>query len=115
MQGCFVSDDEVQRIIDYWKSQGKPEYLAPEGFMVETESKTESSGPDDELFVDAGRMIMDTGMASVSFLQRKFKLGYARAARLMDLLEDNGVVGGYEGSKPRQILMTKEEFEERYG
>ncbi|MEA4902789.1 DNA translocase FtsK [Desulfitobacterium sp.] len=115
VQGCFVSDDEVQRIIDYWKSQGKPEYLAPEGFMVETESKTESSGPDDELFVDAGRMIMDTGMASVSFLQRKFKLGYARAARLMDLLEDNGVVGGYEGSKPRQILMTKEEFEERYG
>lgn len=115
VQGCFVADDEVQRIIDYWKSQGKPEYLAPEGFMVETESKTESSGPDDELFVDAGRMIMDTGMASVSFLQRKFKLGYARAARLMDLLEDNGVVGGYEGSKPRQILMTKEEFEERYG
>lgn len=115
VQGCFVSDDEVQRIIDYWKSQGKPEYLAPEGFLVETETKTESAGPDDELFLDAGRMIINTGMASVSFLQRKLKLGYARAARLMDLLEDNGVVGGYEGSKPRQILMTREEFEERFG
>lgn len=115
VQGCYVSDDEVQRTIDYWKSQGKPEYLAPEGFFIETDPKTDSAGPDDELFIDAGRMIMNTGMASVSFLQRKFKLGYARAARLMDLLEDNGVVGGYEGSKPRQILMTKEEFDERFG
>ncbi|HVJ48800.1 DNA translocase FtsK [Desulfitobacterium sp.] len=115
VQGCFVADDEVQRIIDYWKAQGKPEYLDPEGFLAEMETKNEGAGPDDELFVDAGRMIMNTGMASVSFLQRKFKLGYARAARLIDLLEDNGVVGGYEGSKPRQILMTKEEFEERFG
>lgn len=115
VQGCFVSDDEVQRVIGYWKSQGKPEYLDPEGFLSETETKVESSGFEDELFIDAGRLIMNTGMASVSFLQRKLKLGYARAARLIDLLEENGVVGGYEGSKPRQILMTMEEFEERFG
>ncbi|WP_434512573.1 DNA translocase FtsK [Desulfitobacterium sp. AusDCA] len=114
VQGCFVSDDEVQRVISYWKSQGKPEYLDPEGFLAETETKVESSGFEDELFIDAGRLIMNTGMASVSFLQRKLKLGYARAARLIDLLEENGVVGGYEGSKPRQILMTMEEFEERF-
>lgn len=115
VQGCFVSDDEVQRVISYWKAQGKPEYLDPEGFLAETETKVESSGFEDELFIDAGRLIMNTGMASVSFLQRKLKLGYARAARLIDILEENGVVGGYEGSKPRQILMTIEEFEERFG
>lgn len=115
VQGCFVSDDEVQRAIDYWKTQGKPEYLAPEGFFVESDSKTETSGPDDELFAQAGRLIINMGMASVSFLQRKLKLGYARAARLMDLLEENDVVGGYEGSKPRHILMTIEEFDERFG
>lgn len=115
VQGCYVSDDEVQRVISYWKAQGKPEYLDPEGLLAVAETKIESSGPDDELFVDAGRMLINTGMASVSFLQRKLKLGYARAARLMDLLEENGVVGGYEGSKPRQVLMALEEFEERFG
>lgn len=116
VQGCMVTDEEVQRVIVHWKSQGSPEYLDPEGFIgTNSSGKGESAGPDDELFVEAGHLIITTGMASVSYLQRKLKLGYARAARLIDLLEDNGVVGGYEGSKPRQILLTLEEFEERFG
>jgi DNA segregation ATPase FtsK/SpoIIIE, S-DNA-T family len=116
VQGCMVKDEEVQRVISFWKAQGRPEYLDPEGFTMTTGSeRTESSGPDDELFAEAAHLIITTGMASVSFLQRKLKLGYARAARLMDLLEENGVVGGYEGSKPRQILLSIEEFEDRFG
>lgn len=116
VQGCMVSDEEVQRVISFWKSQGRPEYLDPEGFTsVASAGKTEGSGIDDELFVDAGRLILTMGVASVSYLQRKLKIGYARAARLMDLLEENGIVGGYEGSKARQILITLEEFEERFG
>lgn len=116
VQGCWVSDDEVQRMISFWKAQGRPEYLDPEGFTSMMSSpKAEGAGPEDELFTEAGRLIITTGMASVSFLQRKLKLGYARAARLMDLLEENGVVGGYEGSKPRQVLLSIEEFEERFG
>lgn len=116
VQGCLVTDDEVHKVIAHWKSQGSPEYLDPEGFIgTNSSGKGESAGPDDELFVEAGHLIITTGMASVSYLQRKLKLGYARAARLIDLLEDNGVVGGYEGSKPRQILLTLEEFEERFG
>ncbi|WP_019850583.1 DNA translocase FtsK [Desulfitobacterium sp. PCE1] len=116
VQGCMVADEEVQKVIAHWKAQGSPEYLDPEGFLSANPSgKSEGAGPDDELFIEAGHLIINTGMASVSYLQRKLKLGYARAARLIDLLEDNGVVGGYEGSKPRQILLTLEEFEERFG
>lgn len=116
VQGCMVADDEVQKVITHWKSQGSPEYLDPEGFLnAGSSGKSEGVGPDDELFMEAGHLIITTGMASVSYLQRKLKLGYARAARLIDLLEEHGVVGGYEGSKPRQILLTLEEFEERFG
>ncbi|TWH56202.1 DNA translocase FtsK [Desulfitobacterium sp. LBE] len=116
VQGCMVADDEVQKVITHWKSQGSPEYLDPEGFLnAGSSGKSEGVGPDDELFMEAGHLIITTGMASVSYLQRKLKLGYARAARLIDLLEEHGVVGGYEGSKPRQILLTMDEFEERFG
>ncbi|SHN87448.1 DNA translocase FtsK [Desulfitobacterium chlororespirans] len=116
VQGCMVADDEVQKVITHWKAQGSPEYLDPEGFLnAGSSGKSEGVGPDDELFMEAGHLIITTGMASVSYLQRKLKLGYARAARLIDLLEEHGVVGGYEGSKPRQILLTMDEFEERFG
>ncbi len=116
VQGCLVTDDEVQRVIRHWKGLGKPEYLDPERLFEETTAKSEDShGPDDAVFIDAGQLFIRTGMASVSFLQRRLKLGYTRAARLMDMLEEQGVVGGYEGSKPRQVLLTLEEFNERFG
>ncbi|EHQ90075.1 DNA translocase FtsK [Desulfosporosinus youngiae] len=115
VQGCLVTDEEVQRVIMHWKESGKPEYLDPERLFAETTLKNEeSNGPDDALFIDAGQLFIRTGIASVSFLQRRLKLGYTRAARLMDMLEEQGVVGGYEGSKPRQVLLTLEEFNERF-
>lgn len=115
VQGCLVTDDEVQRVIEHWKRQGKPEYLDPEMFSEIPLKSEESNGSDDALFIEAGQLFIKTGMASVSFLQRRLKLGYTRAARLMDMLEEQGVVGGYEGSKPRQVLLTFEEFNERFG
>jgi len=116
VQGCLVTDDEVQRVIKHWKGLGKPEYLDPERLFEETTVKNEeTNGADDAVFIEAGQLFIRTGMASVSFLQRRLKLGYTRAARLMDMLEEQGVVGGYEGSKPRQVLLTLEEFNERFG
>jgi len=116
VQGCLVTDDEVQRVITHWKELGRPEYLDPEHLFAETTVRNEeSNGPDDVLFIAAGQLFIRTGIASVSFLQRKLKLGYTRAARLMDMLQEQGVVGTYEGSKPRQVLFTLEEFNERFG
>lgn len=116
VQGCLVTDDEVGKVIRHWKQQGSPEYLDPDRLFSDNGSKNEeSSTMDDELFADAARLLITTKMASTSFLQRRMKLGYSRAARLIDLLEEQGIVGPYEGSKPRQILMTLEEFNERFG
>ena len=116
VQGCLVTDDEVQRVITHWKGLGRPEYLDPEHLFAETSVKNEeSNGQSDALFIDAGQLFIRTNIASVSFLQRKLKLGYTRAARIMDMLQEQGVVGTYEGSKPRQVLLTLEEFNERFG
>lgn len=116
VQGCLVTDEEVQKIIAHWKNLGKPEYLDPERLFAETPEKNEEgNGPDDALFFEAGKLCLKSGIASTSFLQRRLKLGYTRAARLMDMLEDQGVVGAYEGSKPRQVLITMDEFLERFG
>lgn len=116
VQGCLVTDDEVLRVITHWKGLGRPEYLDPEHLFAESALKNEeSNGPDDVLFIDAGQLFIRTGIASVSFLQRKLKLGYTRAARLMDMLQEQGVVGTYEGSKPRQVLLSLDEFNERFG
>ncbi|MGI6119747.1 MAG: DNA translocase FtsK, partial [Desulfosporosinus sp.] len=116
VQGCLVTDDEVKRVITHWKELGEPEYLNPEHLFTETTPSNEKcNGQDDALFIDAGRLFIKTGIASISYLQRKLKLGYTRAARLMDMLQEQGVVGAYEGSKPRQILLTLEEFNERFG
>lgn len=116
VQGCLVTDDEVERVIRHWKELGRPDYLDPEHLFAETTLKNEEgNGPDDVLFIDAGQLFIRTGIASVSFLQRKLKLGYTRAARLMDMLQEQGVVGTYEGSKPRQVLLSLEEFNERFG
>lgn len=116
VQGCLVTDEEVQKIIAHWKGLGRPEYLDPERLFAEIPEKSdEGNGPDDALFFEAGQLFIRTGMASVSFLQRRLKLGYTRAARLMDMLEEQGVVGAFEGSKPRQVLISMEEFLERFG
>ncbi len=126
LQGCYVSDDEVERIVEFIKQTFTAQY--DEDILAEIERQAEivSSGDksgsqddgadgddQDEKLEDAIEFVVTGGKASTSALQRHLKLGYGRAARLIDTMERMGVVGPFEGSKPRQVLMTKQEWNER--
>ncbi|WP_279287029.1 FtsK/SpoIIIE family DNA translocase [Heliobacterium chlorum] len=113
MQGCYVSDKEVENIVEFLKNQGLPEYQ--EGVIQAQEQTETHEEEEDELFVDAVRILLDSGQASISMLQRRLRVGYARAARLIDIMEQRGIVGGYEGSKPRELLISRAAFEAKYG
>ncbi len=118
VQGCYVSDEEIEKVCDFIKSQGETDYnedIQKEIDKKATEQDKDSgkfsnveSGPlYDVLFQDAAEAVIDMGKASTSSLQRKFSIGYSRAAKIMDQLEEYGVIGAADGSKPRTILMTK--------
>ena len=100
IQGCFISDEEVEDVADFIKHNAEAEY-------------DEGEEPGDEMFPNAVEVVLDAKMASTTLLQRKLKLGYARAARLMDELESKGIIGPFEGSKPRQVLITKQQWMEK--
>jgi S-DNA-T family DNA segregation ATPase FtsK/SpoIIIE len=104
VQGAYISDKEVETLVEFWKRQGSPEYKTP---IMPTESKVETDTGDDELFDDAVNLVLSTGSASISMVQRRFRIGYARAARLIDMMELAGIVGPYQGSKPREILVDR--------
>ena len=126
VQGCFVSDQEVEAAAVYVKSLYSTDY--DEAVMNEIEKKAQQTGnakapaadaepnaeemSGDEMLPAAVDVILETGQASVSMLQRRLKLGYARAARIVDEMEEKGIVGPFQGSKPREILITKERWEE---
>ena len=116
VQGAFVSDGDVQKVVDYIKDEGLP--LAYSKETVEKmirgadAAPAETGSSRDELFANAGRFIIDKKKASIGNLQRMFKIGFNRAARIMDQLSEAGVVGEEQGTKPREILMTAEQFEE---
>ena len=127
VQGCFISDAEVASVVDFVKkNSGAAQY--DDQVMEEIEQHAaekdkaskgvggsapdEEEGEFDELIDAAAEVVVETGQASVSMLQRRLKLGYARAARLVDQLEEKGIVGPFEGSKPRQLLITKEQWQE---
>ena len=127
VQGCFISDAEVAAVVDFVKkNSGSANYSDEvmheiEQHAAEKDKNAKGVGgnaPDDvggeydELIDAATEVILETGQASVSMLQRRLKLGYARAARLVDQLEEKGIVGPFEGSKPRQLLITKEQWQE---
>lgn len=101
-QGAFVSDKEVQDVVSFWKAQGEPVY--DEEVVTVEERSEDLDEVDDELYEDAVRLVMDTDSASISMLQRRFRIGYSRAARLIDMMELRGIVGPYQGSKPREVL-----------
>jgi DNA segregation ATPase FtsK/SpoIIIE, S-DNA-T family len=111
IQGAFITEDEIARITKHWAKQGEPEF---EQELLETrevvEEGVEAAGdfdPDsDDLLDDAIRIVVETETASVSMIQRRLRVGYTRAGRLIDMLERRGVISGYEGSKPRQVLIT---------
>lgn len=113
VQGCFLADKEVENVVRFLQNQAKPEYQEIPNIELGTSKSTEDSG--DELFQQASLLFIESGNASVSLLQRRLRIGYTRAARLMDFLEEKGVVGGYEGSKPREVLLTKGQFELKFG
>lgn len=111
VQGVFVSDQEVERLVDFLKAQKSPQYQ--ETSLAE-ETEIQGSSEDDELLSQAARIFIENGQASISLLQRRLRVGYTRAARIVDQLEEKGIVGGYEGSKPRAIRMTWEEYERTF-
>ena len=120
IQGAFVSDDEVEKIVSFVKSNGEAQYSEDILETIENSNKPEKElkedgDPDDDtdpFLMDAIDVVVETGQASTSFIQRKFKVGYARAGRIIDQLEERGIISGYQGSKPRQVLMTKEKLAE---
>jgi len=105
LQGAFISEEEIKRVSEFLRKQGKPEYNEEVTKMEVKGKDILGQTPEDELFEQAAEMVIKTGKASASFLQRRLKVGYARAARLIDLLEERGIVGPAEGSKPREILV----------
>ncbi|HEX9097044.1 MAG TPA: DNA translocase FtsK 4TM domain-containing protein [Candidatus Dormibacteraeota bacterium] len=112
LQGVFVSDREMKAIIDFWKGQGKPQYQE-EIFNVEaTVSWVKEGAKRDPLFAKGAHVVATEGRASVSLLQRKLNVGYTRAARIVDQLADHRVIGPYEGSKSREVLMNLLEVDE---
>ena len=115
VQGAFVSDDEVAKVTDFLKSQGEAEYNHAISKSLEKASVDEggeNQGDRDELFSEAGALVIETDKASIGFLQRKFRIGFNRAARIMDQLAAEHVVGEEEGTKARKVLMSMEEFED---
>ncbi|HEY2422255.1 MAG TPA: DNA translocase FtsK [Neobacillus sp.] len=108
LQGTFVSDEEIDLVVAHVREEREPDYLFQQEELLKKAQVTEE---EDELFYDACEFIIDQGGASTSSLQRRFKIGYNRAARLMDLLETNGYITGANGSKPREVLITETELE----
>jgi S-DNA-T family DNA segregation ATPase FtsK/SpoIIIE len=103
----------MENVIKYLQELAKPEYQElPD---LELSSSPQHEEEMDELFFQAAHLCIENTNASVSLLQRRLRIGYTRAARLMDLLEEKGVVGGYEGSKPREVLLSRGQFDLKYG
>lgn len=115
VQGAYITEEEIASLVDHWRRQAEPEFRE-ELLCRPVEAKKSDDDlfdPDaDELLADAARLVVETGSASVSMLQRRLRVGYTRAGRLIDMLERRGIVGPWEGSKPRQIMLGADEFEE---
>ena len=125
VQGCFISAEEIERVVEFVKSNGETNYDDSVIAQIEQNVAEKEKGANkgavpteeaedegDELLPAAVEVVLETGQASVSMLQRRLKLGYSRAARLVDQMEMRGFVGPFEGSKPRQLLITKEQWQE---
>jgi len=107
VQGAFVSDQEVEEVVQFVIGQQQAQYYEE---MIVQDGEANSSAVEDDLYEEAVRLVVEMQSASVSMLQRRFRIGYNRAARLIDAMEERGVVGPYEGSKPRAVLWSKEDL-----
>ncbi|MGN7941814.1 DNA translocase FtsK [Virgibacillus sp. 6R] len=108
LQGTFVSDEEIDRVVKHVRQQAKPNYLFHQEELVK---RAAIQSEEDELFIEACEFVINQGGASTSLLQRHFRIGYNRAARLIDMMEEQGIISENRGSKPRDILITEEELE----
>jgi S-DNA-T family DNA segregation ATPase FtsK/SpoIIIE len=117
IQGAYIDEPQIETITEFWRKQGEPELREDLLEEIEEEAPVEETGPDDfdpdedPLLEDAIRLVAEMGTASTSMLQRRLRLGYTRAGRLIDMLERRSVISGYEGSKPRQVLVGPAEAE----
>ncbi|MCP1165811.1 FtsK/SpoIIIE domain-containing protein [Bacillus sp. 1813sda1] len=107
VQGVYVSDDEIEKTVDHVKKQMKPNYLFKQEDLL---AKTEQAESEDELFFDACQFVVEQGGASTSSVQRKFRIGYNRAARLIEEMESQGIISEGRGTKPRDVLISEDEF-----
>ena len=114
-----MTDKEVEKLVEFLKSQGEVTYSDEIMEQIENSDETdkELKEEDDEqttdpLLLEAIDTVVETGQASTSFIQRRFKVGYARAGRIIDQMEERGIISGYQGSKPREVLMSKERWQE---
>ena len=107
VHGAFVTETEINKVVDFWKAQAQPEYdqsylIAPPGEDAEAEDV--DSGEQDPMYEEALRVVLEMGKASTSTLQRRLRLGYGRAARILDMMYRDGIIGPPDGSKPREVL-----------
>ena len=117
IQGAFVSDSEVEKIVDFLKAGGEVTYNEDIMEKIENSGKSDKQLEDDdddtdERLEEAIEEVINSGQASTSFIQKRLKVGYARAGRIIDQMEERGIISGYAGSKPRQVLMSKERWQE---
>ena len=111
IQGAFVTEEEIAKITEHWADQGEPEFEeelleAPEPRAGEAAGDDDFDPDQDDLLDQAAQVVVESGTASVSMIQRRLRVGYTRAGRLIDMLERRGIISGYEGSKPRQVLVS---------
>lgn len=119
VQGAFISDKEVEKVVDFVKANGEATYNDDILEQIEKANSTdkeieeqENDDDTDPLLMEAIDVVVETGQASTSFIQRRFKVGYARAGRIIDQMEERGIISGFQGSKPREVLMSKERWQE---
>jgi DNA segregation ATPase FtsK/SpoIIIE, S-DNA-T family len=117
IQGAYIDEPQIEAITEFWRKQGEPEFQEELLEEAEDDAEVAASGDDafspdeDPLLEDAIRLVAEMGTASTSMLQRRLRLGYTRAGRLIDMLERRNVISGYEGSKPRQVLVAEADVE----
>ena len=119
VQGAFISDKEVEKVVDFVKANGEATYNDDILEQIEKANSTdkeieeqENDDDTDPLLMEAIEVVVETGQASTSFIPRRFKVGYARAGRIIDQMEERGIISGFQGSKPREVLMSKERWQE---
>jgi len=117
VHGAFVTEAETNRVVEFWKNQARPDYdqtflLAPPADAGEESEAAEFEGADDPAYTDAVRVVLEMGKASTSTLQRRLRLGYGRAARILDMMQREGIIGPPDGSKPREVLKRPDWLEE---